>query len=176
MQLITQHSVRRSRWRHLADEEVIGQGKVTVSLQRWLLQRDLLLARFKAVGVRLAPADAVADIAPDIPRLALIALDVSDYQDGRSYTQARLLRERFGYRGELRALQARRDHLALLRRCGVDVFELHPLQDGGAAVAELRQPRTAYQPAADGLPLIFRRRRHPSAIPHTRTEEGADRR
>lgn len=173
MHVVMKNSRRRNQWRHLADDEVVGTGQVTVSVPRWVQQRDTLLARFNAVGVRLTPGDAVTDIVHDLDRLALVVLDISDYLDGRSYTQARQLRERFGYRGELRALPARRDHLGLLARCGIDSFEMHPQEDAAAALATLQRAVVAYQPAADGLEPIFRRRRQPAAFPvaHTGAEQ-----
>lgn len=176
MHLITRHSIRRNQWRHVADEEALGSGNVTVSLRRWRLQRETLLARFRPVGVRLQPDDAVADIAADLDRLDLLALDFGSFADGRGYSQARQLRQQFGYRGELRALQARRDQLHFLARCGFDAFELHPREDTDAALAVLKRSATAYQPAADGQSLVFRRRRHAQFEHVFNSIEGARRR
>ena len=135
-----------------------------------------LLARFRPAGVRLNPGDAVAEIATDLSVLTLVALDFGSFTEGRGYSQARLLRERFGYQGEIRALQARRDHVPFMARCGIDVFELHSCEDADAALATLRRSAIAYQPAAEGQPLIFRRRDPAEGERTITSTEGAQRR
>ncbi len=104
------------------------------------------------LGVRLGPTDEVALLAPFIAHLALIVVHFEASGDGRGYTQAQLLRQRHGYRGELRAAGAiRRDHLFLLARCGFDSFEFAAGEDPRAALAHLERYSVAYQGAAGTL-------------------------
>lgn len=159
MQVIKNRQIYPNRLRHLADDDAIpaGGGEVTVSLPRWQSQRGALRQR-TGVGVRLAPADAVADIVADLDALDLVALEFNSLTEGRGYSQARLLRDSHGYRGEIRALGVARDQLAFLERCGVDTFELLEKEDAAAALAAFAEIPVRYQPAADDETLVFRRR------------------
>ncbi len=99
----------------------------------------------------LANTDPVETLAPEIERLRLIVLHFPKFTDGRAYSQARLLRERLGYRGELRATGAvLRDQLPFLLRCGFDSFE----SDQPGFAEALSRARTlfsvVYQPTHDG--------------------------
>jgi uncharacterized protein (DUF934 family) len=121
------------------------------------------LARPGPLGIRLKPADTVEALAPHVSRLSLIAVAFPGPGEGRGYTQAHLLRERFAYRGELRAIGAvKRDQLAFMVRCGFDAFELAPGEPPDAALAALRRYSVAYQPATASTALEpklrFRRR------------------
>ena len=72
--------------------------------------------------------------------------------DGRGYTQARLLRERFGYKGELRAVgKIRVDQIFFLARCGFDAFELMDGEDAAVAMAQLDRFSVAYQEGTGSL-------------------------
>ena len=166
MNLIKARRICANPWRHAADDAALGHGPVTVSLGRWTAGAAELRGR-ALVGVRLAPADDVGAIAGDLKALSLVVLDFSDFADGRAYTQARLLRQRYGYRGELRALGVRRDHAAFMARCGIDAFELAEDEDPAAVIAALDAISVQYQPAADSVRWIFRRRedRKPKSEP-----------
>ncbi len=102
-------------------------------------------------SVTLANTDSVEALAPEIDRLKLIVLNFPKFTDGRAYSQARLLRERLGYRGELRATGAvLRDQLPFLLRCGFDSFESD--QPGFAEALAKAQTlfSVVYQPTMDG--------------------------
>src|ERR1700719_2028632 len=88
------------------------------------------------LGVRLTPVDRVEELADELPRLDLVAVEFPNPGEGRGYSQGRLLRERLGFRGELRALGAgvRQDLVFLLARCGFDAIELAAGEDAQAAV------------------------------------------
>jgi uncharacterized protein (DUF934 family) len=101
--------------------------------------------------VTLANTDQVGELAQHLGRLKLIVLHFPKFSDGRAYSQARLLRERFGYRGELRATgDVLQDQLPFLLRCGFDSFESG--QKGfGEALAKARTLfSVVYQPTEDG--------------------------
>lgn len=131
-----------------------------VPLQAWLSQRDALRARNARLGVLLGPADDPAALAGDLDSLQMVAVAFPAFTDGRGYSIARLLRERHGWRGELRAVgEVLRDQLFYMSRCGFDSFAL---ADGEPAEEALRHFETfsePYQAAVDRVPLFARRAR-----------------
>ncbi len=147
-------------WRHIDDTETLPDGPVIVSLARWRRERAALLARGGALGVRLPNTAAVADLAAELPYWQVVALEFPKFADGRAYSQARLLRERYGYTGELRAVgDVLRDQLFFMARTGFDAFELRAdgrLEDALAAFNEFSE---SYQPAADQPWPLYRRAR-----------------
>ena len=119
-----------------------------VPLALWRLRRDDLLDRAGRVGVRLDAGDDPGAIAADFDRLAVVAIDFPKFSDGRGFSTARQLRERYGYRGELRAVgDVARDQLAYLERCGFDAFALRDGEDVEGALAAFGEVSVAYQPA-----------------------------
>lgn len=128
---------------------------------RWLGERERWLAHPGPLGVALAPADAVEALAPDLARLALVGAEFSGPGEGRGYTQGRLLRERWRFVGELRAMgYVRRDQIFLLARCGFNSFEL-PEGELEAGRRALGTFSAAYQPSNDaGLRRALSRRAH----------------
>lgn len=132
-------------------------GALIVPFAIWAARRGELLARGTPVGVRLEPTDDPADLADDLPRLAVVAVRFPKFADGRGYSTAYLLRRRLGYRGEVRAVgDVKRDQLFYLSRSGFDAFLLAEGQDARAALASLSDFSGAYQAAADGRPPRFR--------------------
>jgi uncharacterized protein (DUF934 family) len=105
------------------------------------------------LAVRLAPGDAVEALADAIPYLAVVAIEFPSAGEGRGYSAARMLRERLGFDGELRAVGAgvRQDQLFLMARCGFDAFELAPGEDPEAARRALERYDVAYQPGSSLL-------------------------
>ncbi|MSO89282.1 MAG: DUF934 domain-containing protein [Rhodospirillaceae bacterium] len=152
-------------WHLAVDGDALPvNGPVIVFLARWKAEREALLRRNIGVGVRLKNTDKVAELADDLDRLGVVALEFPKFSDGRAYTQARLLRERYAYRGELRATgNVLPDQLLFMHRCGFDAFEAtdprvlrnwenvvgafslfyQPTGDGRATVNGLRQTRAA---------------------------------
>ena len=89
----------------------------------------------------------------------MLALEFPNFKDGRSYSHARLLRERFGFRGELRAVgDVLRDQLFFMQRCGIDAFQVREDKDAEDALRGLSGFTVKYQTAADGLPPIYKTR------------------
>ena len=110
-----------------------GDG-ILVNLETWQANRAALIERNTPLGLALKPSESVEPLGPDVHRFALIALEFPTFTDGRPYSAARLLRERLGYAGELRATgEVQRDQLLFLKRCGFDAFEV--TDDGAAAYA-----------------------------------------
>jgi uncharacterized protein (DUF934 family) len=146
-------------WAVLDDEAPApAQGAILVSLRRWLDERDALSARTAPVGVALeAGADAQAHLA-DLANRPLVALAFAKFADGRAFSYARLLRDRHGFRGELRATgDVLIDEIPLMLRCGFDSFDvanaptLEALKSGHLPGSPLHyQPASARDEVAQG--------------------------
>ncbi len=135
----------------VADGEPLPpEGSVIVGLARWQEERGLIAPRRDPVGVRLKAGDPVEQIARDLERLALVALEFPKFNDGRAMSQARLLRERYKYEGEIRAVgKVARDLLLFMHRCGFDAFETPDTVTAEVVARSLAEFSLAYQPAAD---------------------------
>ena len=141
-------------------EAIPADGAVIVSLAQWQAHRDALLERGTPLGIRLHSDQAPELIAADLPHFAVVALEFPKFRDGRAYSYARLLRERYGYKGELRAVgEVLLEQLFFMLRTGFDAFEIvgeDPLGDYRTALADFS---VWYQPAADGRPTAMQLRR-----------------
>lgn len=151
-------------WVAVADGAPLPDGvPVIVSLQRWQAERDLLVERNAPVGVRLKSSELADTIAADAGRLALIALEFPAFRDGRAYSTARLLRERHGFKGELRAVgQVLRDQFLFMQRCGFDAFEVDEAQ-AAAWQQAIGEFSVFYQPTGDGRPSAVQLRQQKAA-------------
>ena len=156
MQIIKDGVVVADDVRHLADDEAApAEGRHTVSLARWKKEKDSLAV----AGVRLLGGDSVADLAPDLPRLALVVVEFPVLGDGRGFSHARLLRDRYGYQGEIRAYgNFLRDQIYFLSRVGVNAFEPAYSADLEAMLPALAEFSVHYQAAADIKQPLYRRR------------------
>jgi len=143
-------------WRVIqAGEAIPADGDVLVALSVWQAQLSALQQRKGATGVWLEPIDEPADLNhfPD-----LIAVHFPVFTDGRGYSTARLLRQRYGFTGELRAIgDILRDQLYELARCGFDSFVLREDQDAQLALRAFEDFSDSYQSAADQGALFERR-------------------
>jgi len=161
--LIRDRQLSANDWTLLDDDDALpASGNVIVSLKRWQEQAATLRASALAVGVRIPNTVDLALLWPDIADRPLINLEFPSFADGRAYSQARLLRDRYGYGGEIRASGAAvvRDQLHGMQRCGIDAFELRDDQDPAVCLAAFTDFRAAYQPAADCATTVFQSRRN----------------
>jgi uncharacterized protein (DUF934 family) len=128
---------------------------VEVSLDEW---RDNPQEHADATALRISNDTSLADIKCDIHGFSIIILVFPAFKDGRAYSQARLLRERYGYAGEIRARgDILRDQLLFMMRCGFDAFEFSGADINGANEA-LKEFSFAYQLGSDSLAPIWRQR------------------
>lgn len=143
-------------WLAPGDGEPLPEGgPVIVSLARFRAEREALLARAQPLGVRLKSAESPALVADDLGRLQLVALEFPKFTDGRAYSYARLLRERYGFAGEVRAVgNVLRDQLLFMHRCGFDAFEIADAKAAERWRQALSEITLAYQPAVDRRPSI----------------------
>lgn len=112
------------RWQAVADDApVLPDVPVIVSLNRWRTDRDVLATRNAPLGLRIEPGSDWLDVVQDLPRFPLVVLTIPKYADGRAFSIARLLRERDGYKGEIRAVGAYIiDQVPFMMRVGIDSF------------------------------------------------------
>lgn len=145
--------------RVLDDAPIPDDGAVIVPAARFLADAGELIKRDAPLGVLWPNDRAISELEPYLDRLALIALVFPNFKDGRAYSQARILRERHQFRGELRATgQVLRDQFLFLLRAGFDSFEVTKEADAQAFTDAVRRYSVFYQPAADGQLPAFRRR------------------
>ncbi len=165
MPLIKEGALAEDPWQALADEEALVEGPVVVSLERWQSERESLLARNTPLGVRLQSDQSPALIAEDLDRLDLVALEFPKFNDGRAYSYARLLRDRYGFKGEVRAVGGVfRDQFLLMQRCGFDAFEVADKAAAEAWEKAISEISVTYQPGADARrPALALRRNRPAA-------------
>ncbi|HPT49991.1 MAG TPA: DUF934 domain-containing protein [Accumulibacter sp.] len=125
----------------------------------WLARRDAILASETPIGVWLDSHQGPEALAGDVERLAVIGINFPKFTDGRGYSSARLLRERFAYRGEIRAIgDVLQDQLFYMRRCGFDAYALRADKDIERALTALTTFSDSYQAAADQPHPLFQRR------------------
>ncbi len=157
-QLISQGRIVEDHWLHLADTDPLApQRACSVSLNRLLQAWDSLQSHQGDLGLRLTPDAQLDELSAFLPRLALIMLDFPHFTDGRAYSQAVLLRERWGYRGQLRACgDVIQDTVYYLQRCGIDTLALRDDQNVEDCLRALSTFTHPYQ-ASVGTTMLFHR-------------------
>ena len=161
MPLIKDGQLTEDLWTEVADDEEIPAGvDPIVSLERWQAERETLSQRNGPLGLRLRSDQPPAEIAEEVGRFDVIALEFPKFTDGRAYSYARLLRERYGFTGELRAVgNVLRDQFQFMLRCGFDALEVADpslAEDWEAATSEMS---LVYQRAGDRLAPVWAQRR-----------------
>ena len=162
MRVIKDNRIVEDPWQRLESPEpgqALPDGDIIVPYGYWLENRDALLSRGGRLGVCINGDDATEDVAKDLAHFDLIALDFPVFKDGRSYSHARLLRERYHYEGELRAVgDVLRDQLFFMKRCGIDSFLLRSDKDMDDALRAFNDFTVKYQTASDQAPPVYRLR------------------
>jgi uncharacterized protein (DUF934 family) len=145
---------------HVADEEPIPEGgAVLISAKRFLEDPKLFAARVGETGVIWPNNRDLDELVPHLGQVNVVALVFPSFRDGRAYSQARLLRERHGYKGELRATgQVLRDQFMFMLRAGFDAFEVRKEADAEAFSNTARRYTVFYQPTGDGRVTALNRR------------------
>lgn len=144
------------RFTDVADDESAPRGDIIVSLKRFLAEGEALQADGREVGVRIEAGEAVEDLAYDLPTIPVVALVFPKFRDGRAFSAAALLRERYGYKGEVRAVgDVLREQAMFMARTGFDAFvpaDGSTPEQWAAAVGRFRH---VYQRAADDRAPAF---------------------
>ncbi|CAH2785185.1 MAG: Oxidoreductase probably involved in sulfite reduction [uncultured Caballeronia sp.] len=153
--------VRAAEDRALPAADALPAGKIIVPFALWKEHKPAIVASRakKEIGVWLAPDDEPADLAPDFDLISLVAVDFSVFRDGRGFSIGRLLRERYQWTGELRAIgDVLRDQVAFHARCGFDAFAVRADKDINDALNAFTEFTNLYQGATDNPEPLFRRR------------------
>ena len=130
-----------------------------VPLKFWKMYQDKLEDYFGDIAIWLDSDENVNDIGSDLRQFTLIALNFPVFSDGRSYTNARELRQHLNYEGEIRAIgDVLRDQMFYMARCGFDSFEIRHDQDPDVCLTAFNDFPTGYQSAIDEPNPLFRRR------------------
>ena len=147
-------------WRHLEDADPLPKsGPVTISWARWLAEKDTIKRPPSELGVRVPNTIVSDDVGAGASRFGLIALQFPGFSDGRAFSQARVLRGRHGFVGEVRATGGvGRDQLQFMERCGFDAFEVPEKAITENWFVALNEFDLFYQPAEDSRPWIARQR------------------
>ena len=159
--MLSHGAVADNNWTVLQQPvESIPAGDILVPLNYWLEHRVELKQQSGQVGVWLDSDEEVESLADDLPQLPVVALNFPKFVDGRGFSSARLLRDRYDYQGEVRAIgNIIQDQLFMLQRCGFSQFSLANDIDLEAAAKSLNDFSDGYQTAADQAEPLFRRLR-----------------
>lgn len=151
-QLIKNRAAAANDWVLAGTEAAAGARRLILPLAEYL---QAMTAGEPASdrAVLLKPEDQdLTSLLPHLATLPLLAVHFASSGEGRGYTQARLLRERHGFKGELRAMGAiRADQVYFLARCGFDAFDLVDGEDSATAIAQLDRFTVAYQTSVGAL-------------------------
>jgi uncharacterized protein (DUF934 family) len=160
MPLVKAGAIVEDKFVRIADGEPVPEhGAVLVPAERFLKDADEFARREDPVGVAWPNNRNVSELEAYLPRLAVVALMFPTYKDGRAYSQARLLRERYGFRGELRATgQVLRDQFVFLMRAGFDALDVVKPADALAFEEVARRYSVFFQPTGDGRVTVARAR------------------
>ena len=151
--------IEDSYQRLLDDAPVPERVTVIVPAARLLADAADLARRAGATGVLWPNDRRIAELAPYLDRLQLVALVFPKFKDGRAYSQARQLREQYDFRGELRATgEILRDQFMFMQRAGFDSFEVKKDADARAFAEATRRFSVFYQPTGDGRATALRAR------------------
>lgn len=159
-QIIRDRAIVEDHWVHVAaDAERLPDGDIIVPLALWRECREELLARRGGLGLRLGSDEHPSTVVDDLSHFAVVALEFPAFKDGRAFSYARLLRERYGFTGEIRAVgDVARDQIFYMARCGFNAFEVKDGRSLEDALSAFDEFSVTYQPAADEKRPLFLRR------------------
>ncbi len=150
MQIIKDNRITNDVWEYIPDDADISDGDICISVARLQENSTALFNRNGSLGVRLTPDDSAAAIAKYLPNIALVELYFPELADGRLFSHAWLLRNRYGYKGEIRACgHFLPDQVFYLSRVGVNSFYPENIADLTSTLAGLKDFSVKYQPSVN---------------------------
>jgi len=162
LRVIKDNRIIEDEWQRLQEIDVVEElpaGKVIMPFAYWQANRDQLIAQNKKYAVCINGDNETEAVVKDMDHFELIALDFPAFTDGRSYSHARLLRERYGYTGELRAVgDVLRDQLFFMQRCGIDSYQVREDKNIEDALKAFTEFSVKYQTAADRVQPVYKLR------------------
>jgi uncharacterized protein (DUF934 family) len=164
-QIILDKQIANDDWTLVADDMALTSANEVINFVRWAnaigSEKEALIAKRDAgtLGIQLNAGDTADLLADDSQGFALINVEFPQFADGRGYSAARLLRERFGFTGQLRAVgDVLFDQLFFMMRCGFNAMAMRDDQDLDLAVKGFETFTTSYQGDVDDTRPLFRRR------------------
>lgn len=162
MQVIKDRKILEDEWsllRELDSAASVPTGKVIVPFSYWQANRDVLLEQNSDHAVWIDGDIETEELVNDLAHFSIIGLDFPAFKDGRSYSHARLLRDRYNFEGDLRAIgDVLRDQLFFMHRCGINSYELNEGKDAEDALKAFEEFTVRYQAAADDAVPIYKLR------------------
>jgi uncharacterized protein (DUF934 family) len=160
MPLVKHGKIATDSFVHVADDaDIPAEGAVLIPAARFLADAETLSQRADSTGVIWPNNRDLDELVPFLDKLAVVALVFPTFRDGRAYSQARLLRERYKFHGELRATgQVLRDQFVFMMRAGFDAFDVKKEADAEAFLATAKRYTVFYQPTGDGRITALHRR------------------
>lgn len=159
--IIQKNAIINDAWQVIPDANgsEVPAGKVIIPLTMWNRLYSTLSGRDELPGLLLNSDEDPATFTGNITSLKLIAVNFPAFTDGRGFSLGNLLRDRYHYKGELRACGGLiRDQLYYLKRCGFDSFQFNNDIDLGSALKSLQDFSDNYQMSATEQSPLFRRR------------------
>lgn len=154
MKIIKDKAIIEDTWVHYCGTGDLPDGNIIVSLQTW---READFSGRK-VGLQLEPGEPLENIRDDLDKIELIAINFPTFNDGRGYSMAKILRDRFGYKGEIRAVgDVMRDQIFYLQRCGFTAYEVKAGKDINDALKAFDDFSVKYQVSTDESLPLYRR-------------------
>lgn len=158
--IIKNQQIQDDNWQLIAKDATdnLPAGDIIVPVEFWKEKSADLSQHDGGIAIWIDAGEEAESIAEDLDKIAFVAINFPAFTDGRGYSYARLLRERFDYQGEIRAVgDVLQDQLQYMTRCGFTSFALKEGKDIEAALAGIKTINEPYQAATD-LPPLFRRR------------------
>ena len=160
MRVIKDNQIQEDSWSRLLSlepDQPVPDGDIILPFQYWQQNQAGLENHKGKTAVCINGDDRIEDIARDIARFELIALEFPAFKDGRCYSHARLLRDRYHYQGDLRAVgDVLRDQLFYMKRCGISSFAIREDRDIEDALNALKDFTVTYQTAADAALPVYK--------------------
>ena len=162
--LIKNNAVVEDSWKLVDDKSItdltlLPEGNIIIPLQVWQHCKQELLARGMLVGVWLDSDESPEDLAADLDKIALVAINFPVFSDGRGYSSATLLRKQFNYKGEIRAIgDVLRDQLFYMKNCGIDSFVLRADRNADEALSSFKDFSESYQSTVTNPKPLFLRK------------------
>lgn len=146
MKIIKNQQITEDFWTHIANGDELTAGNISVSLERWEQEKAQLSHHAGNIGIRLGPADQIESIAADLNKINLLVLEFPIFTDGRLFSQARLLRSRYHYKNEIRAIgNYLPDQVFYLSQVGVNSFEFESMDQLYTALSTMNDFSVKYQ-------------------------------
>ena len=164
-QIILDKKIANDDWTLVADDVALTAAKEVINFSRWAKaigsEKEKLTAKRAAgnLGIQLNAGDTADLLASDCQGFALVNVEFPKFADGRGYSAARLLRERYGFTGQLRAVgDVLFDQLFFMMRCGFNAMAMRADQDLDLAVKGFETFSSSYQGDVNDTRPLFRRR------------------